>query len=112
MAKIQLYRCLIKEQELKKLTDIIKQRLKETEDELDSLDKINNELHLVQQLTEFVDYYENYSTIAKMSDKDVVTMRNLRDSAQSRDDRCREALELVCQLLDSYVNFNRHASNL
>lgn len=104
IARLELNRLILNEHKCKKFIEIIKKQAKDVENELEERTKLLDEIRLVEQLNDFTQLNESYaSTLESVADdvkNDVPTIRSIQNSFEMRENRSKEAIELICYLLN------------
>lgn len=121
-AKFCLARLLVDELRVERLVARINEKIAEFEREPETRERILKQLTLAKQRQDLVMSLENYSHVVHLasslgckdsnkennssnnndSEKRIAVIRNIQTLAQERRDRFREALDLVCELMDCY----------
>jgi hypothetical protein len=106
ITKLELHRLMTHERKLKRVQELIDKQISELSNQLLENRKLLNELRLIEQLEDLVEYSECYTRTLELvsgqrSQEDIAIIKNIQKMAQDREDRSHEAVELVCNLLDS-----------
>lgn len=118
IAKLELTRLMAYQRKIKRAQEMVDKQIQEVNQQLNEHKKVLNQLKLVEQLEELVELSEKYrqtlervgSSKQEAQDHEII-IRNIGEHARDREAKSHEAVELICNLLDSAKSRKNVATN-